>query len=192
MKEDYLWDKTGEDSEIEALESTLSVFRFKPDAPPVLPVTASENSEGRLWRWRFLLVPAFAAVVIGAIAIGLLSRGTSREDVAQLTDASNAQQPIADPIPDGPSVTGSLRETAPVIIPRDPSLPEPAARVSMVKPRRSVHPSRKRSESALTAEEKYAYDRLMLALSITGSKLRMVQDKVNGTGVEKTETNNNK
>jgi hypothetical protein len=33
---------------------------------------------------------------------------------------------------------------------------------------------------ALTKEEKYAYDQLMLALSITSSKLKMVKDKVAG------------
>jgi hypothetical protein len=33
----------------------------------------------------------------------------------------------------------------------------------------------------LTAEEKYAYDQLMLALSITGSKLKIVKDKIAGT-----------
>lgn len=32
----------------------------------------------------------------------------------------------------------------------------------------------------LTKEERYAYDQLMLALSITSSRLKMVQDKVNG------------
>jgi len=32
----------------------------------------------------------------------------------------------------------------------------------------------------LTKEEKYAYDQLMLALSITSSKLRLVSDKVSG------------
>jgi hypothetical protein len=34
--------------------------------------------------------------------------------------------------------------------------------------------------AALTDEEKYAYDQLMLALSITGSKLKIVKDKVEG------------
>ena len=33
---------------------------------------------------------------------------------------------------------------------------------------------------ALTEEEKYAYGQLMLALSITGSKLKIVKDTING------------
>jgi hypothetical protein len=38
------------------------------------------------------------------------------------------------------------------------------------------------SETAkLTEEEQYAYDQLMLALSITSSKLKIVKDKVGGT-----------
>ena len=32
----------------------------------------------------------------------------------------------------------------------------------------------------LTKEEKYAYDQLMLALSVTSSKLKLVTDKIDG------------
>jgi hypothetical protein len=34
----------------------------------------------------------------------------------------------------------------------------------------------------LTRDERYAYDRLMLALSITGSKLKVVQDTIDRKG----------
>ena len=40
MNEDYLWDKTGEDPEIEKLENALQVFRYKETAPPALPAKA--------------------------------------------------------------------------------------------------------------------------------------------------------
>ncbi len=36
MKEDYLWDKTGENHEIERLENALKMFRYKETAPPSL------------------------------------------------------------------------------------------------------------------------------------------------------------
>lgn len=38
--------------------------------------------------------------------------------------------------------------------------------------------------AGLTAREKYAYEQLKLALSIAGSKLRIVQDSVNGSESE--------
>jgi hypothetical protein len=38
----------------------------------------------------------------------------------------------------------------------------------------------KKSDVQLTKEEQYAYDQLMLALSITSSKLKLVKDKVEG------------
>ena len=37
MKEDYLWDKTGSDAEIENLENVLKAFRQTDDAPPEIP-----------------------------------------------------------------------------------------------------------------------------------------------------------
>ena len=37
MSEDYLWDKTGEDLEIQQLENALQTFRYQKSAPPMLP-----------------------------------------------------------------------------------------------------------------------------------------------------------
>ena len=39
----------------------------------------------------------------------------------------------------------------------------------------------KKSSDKLTKEETYAYNQLMLALSITGSKLKLVKDKIDRT-----------
>ncbi len=36
MKEDYLWDKTGEDAEIERLENALQTFRCQKNVAPAL------------------------------------------------------------------------------------------------------------------------------------------------------------
>ena len=43
-------------------------------------------------------------------------------------------------------------------------------------------PSAKPEKAKFTKEEKYAYDRLMLALSIAGSKLKVVQDTIDRNG----------
>ena len=37
MNEEYLWDKTGEDAEIQQLENALAAFRYQETAPPALP-----------------------------------------------------------------------------------------------------------------------------------------------------------
>ena len=70
--------------------------------------------------------------------------------------------------------------------------PQPDFKPTVVKIRRTIpvnlrqnkKPARKletkSNEIALTKEEKYAYDQLMLALSITSSKLKIVKDKANG------------
>ena len=37
MNEEYLWNKTGSDAEIEGLENALKAFSYKQTAPPELP-----------------------------------------------------------------------------------------------------------------------------------------------------------
>jgi hypothetical protein len=44
---------------------------------------------------------------------------------------------------------------------------------------------------ALTQEERYAYHQLMLALSISSSKLKVVQDAINGVESNETSTKQN-
>ena len=65
MKDDYLWDKTGEDAEIQGLENALKAFRYQESEPPALPqkVFTVEKANGRrFFQFRFALA-AFAAVV---------------------------------------------------------------------------------------------------------------------------------
>ena len=75
MKEDYLWDKTGRDPEIEKLENALLAFRCRPaDAPSVAaeaevisfkPVV--KNDVRRLWT-RLLARSSFAPATVSASA----------------------------------------------------------------------------------------------------------------------------
>ena len=44
MNNDYLWDKTGEDAEIESLENLLGGLRFQPTAPPALPAAVAPRA----------------------------------------------------------------------------------------------------------------------------------------------------
>ena len=47
MKEDYLWDKTGEDAEIARLENALQAFRYTETRRPNFPKKFSRSSRKR-------------------------------------------------------------------------------------------------------------------------------------------------
>jgi len=64
MKQDYLWDKTGEDSEIEELENALAAFRYQEIAPPTLPAKFppfAEKAGAKIRSRKFSFTFAFAA-----------------------------------------------------------------------------------------------------------------------------------
>lgn len=190
MKDDYLWDNTGKDSEIEKIESSLSMFRYKPIDAPKLSVAESEGSRRRIWDLRYVLVPAFAAIVIGAVVAGLWFRTSSDEIVAKIESGIESRRPAQSDPATGDKIGEINPQDAPLVSPPHKAGGQGDPRVAMANRKRAIGPKRKGVEPALTREEKYAYDRLMLALSITGSKLRMVQDKVNGLEVEKTGSKN--
>lgn len=170
MKQDYLWDASGPDAEIERLETLLSPYKFKSSDPPRLPV-AAVSPWWRFWDARFA-VPAFATVLLMAVASAALLYliGTQdRVDVAavptraiSLPVAETVEQPLTPPAARAglTSVSAaSMRRSGPTA-------------VGAVGTKRAV------AEPTLTKEERYAYNQLMLALSITGSSLRAVQDTI--------------
>lgn len=185
MENDYLWDKTGEDKEIERLEGALKQFRYQPTAPPVLPVKILQTEEKprfSFFNLRFA-VASFASLAILLVGLGIWSQFSNDkiEDVADLS------KPIVAPIeiPTEPIVEPKIRPTQRIvrvaetkpIQPKSVAIPQPIKIVfrqtksaPKVKPNKAV---------LLTPEEKYAYDQLMLALSITGKQLKEVKDKAN-------------
>ena len=181
MNEEYLWSKKGSDREIETLESLLSEFRFKEDSPPELPAVNIVNVSSQFKRrfsWAALFATAAAAVVLGMIWI-TRSTGESSVDIANT------------PVQTFPVSTANEKraETPKTYVPRAqkaslPSLKKPRFVKTVFRTRRDMRdpqPTVAKTEN-LTRDERYAYDRLMLALSITGSKLKVVQDTIDRKG----------
>lgn len=92
MKEDYLWDKKGSDSEIEKLENSLKAFRSKNTIPPELPAnnfvfekkTEQSNSTQR-FTFRFTFA-AFAVLVLIVFSVGIFQTlSTEEQNLAQNT-----------------------------------------------------------------------------------------------------------
>lgn len=198
MNEEYLWNKTGEDAEIEKLENALKAFRYKETAPPAIlakQLVFEKTAPRRRW---FPFVFAFAssvAVIIFAFVF-LFDFSTK-----QIEEAKNISEISAPKIEEKSVVKNSTEESKITLIGKietaKPSVqPKIAkirqfgqlAKVSNKQTARKIEA--KKPSVKLTDEEKYAYDQLMLALSITGSKLKIVQNKlqnIDETSVSKSE-----
>lgn len=204
MKEDYLWDKTGGDPEIERLETALQAFRSRETAPPelplllpakILPFRKEEPSpQPRLQRPRRIFsfaAAAAACLLFGVIALGVwLQTLNNKEQVrADLTEKAKPEivlptivkEPFVLKNADSPleNIRSSNRFPARKIsaIPRNAAAVKTSRRMTKAPSVRAAKPY----DAALTKEEQYAYDQLMLALSITSSKFKLVKDKVEGT-----------
>lgn len=207
MKEDYLWDKTGNDAEIERLENALAAFAYKKTAPPMLP-TISANVlpfKKEPARRIFPLVCAaaaclaFVAVGFGVLLPAFMNETTNRESAKTIESVrrvidENSKQNVYEPGVNN-SPDSNSKETEVSVAGKTESS-KPAAKSEIVKARKNVRQNvqslvyRKeakaervkaaKAENRLTAEERYAYEQLMLALAVTSSKLKLIKNKVEG------------
>jgi hypothetical protein len=196
MKEDYLWDKTGSDAEIEKLETALRIFRCEETAPPVIPAKVLPFVKKESPRRSFPFLRAIAAcLALTSISLGvwILISNTKKEIAGNVLQKSVVEPEFANPIK--PAI-----ETEPPAKPKEEVKPtfkktlyiEPKSSpksllVSKSGSKNGGHNSTNRKVKntektiRLTEEEKYAYEQLMLALSITSRKLKLVKEKVDGT-----------
>lgn len=203
MKEDYLWDKTGQDIEIERLENALKAFRYQETAPPALPAKIIPFEKKTRWSFfRLSFASAtFAALMFVCLGVWFQFSNNTIEvgrDFAQtkITEtATDSTETAAPPI--DRKVSGEIEfKKADNFVAGKVGMPKQSVTRNAVKIHKIV-PTNPRQNNLtaqnievkklpvkLTKEEKYAYDQLMLALSITSSKLKLVSDKVDG-GSEK-------
>jgi hypothetical protein len=157
MKDDYLWDKSGEpDPEVQKLEAILGTLRYQPK-PLELPVARRRN---------YLALLAIAAsLLLALVAGGVWLRVRSQR-------APQPQQARVVPTP------ARIEEKQP-----EPITPQTDVRKDVVavnnKPRhKRVAPalSKQEREEALVAKEQ-----LMIALRLTTEKLSLVHRKTQNT-----------
>src|SRR4028118_1783973 len=99
MKQDYLWDKTGADPEIENLENALAVFRYKETAPPALPakiIPFKKESPRRSFRFAYAVAACTAFVMIG---LGVWFQFSTNETATQesIAQTIEPQSPATSP-----------------------------------------------------------------------------------------------
>ena len=196
MKGDYLWDKTGKDEEVERLEKVLSSFRGRKDKAPKLPDYSTTESPEKLNGRRHYSfgIAAFACLALLVFGIGLYQVVTPES--AEFAEESS----VGNELPQLPPKTAEAKEKRNISADKESQAKRtklaPGPKRKTVFRKRSVKQrtiqkrkrnprklSRKRpgaTKIKLTAEEKYAYDQLMLGLSITSENLKIVRDKVKG------------
>ena len=179
MKEDYLWDKTGTDPAVEKLENALSVFRFD-ESSLQIPVRAGAPVEGRRY-FKFLSF-GFAAAACACVAVIMWALWAP---VSNPNRVSAPEQAIARPAEEILDTVDN-KPDVPVIV----DVKAPASNIGHYKNavKKAVRPVavaarvKKPAPAAapFTKEEIYAYNQLMLALSITSDKLNLVKEKIPG------------
>ena len=187
MKEDYLWDKTGQDIEIERLENALQVFRYQETAPPAPPakiIPFEKKNRWNFFRLSFALA-GFAALMIVCLGVWL------QYSPKKIEVAKDSAETVAPQIDKKFSDEILVKKQDDLIVEKVET-PKQSVKRNIVKIRKIVptnvrqnnliarNVEAKKPAVKLTKEEKFAYDQLMLALSITSSKLKIVKDKIDG------------
>lgn len=189
MNEEYLWDKTGTDTEIENLENALAVFRFKENAAPALPAKVVPFKREKRVRVLKFAFAAAACLVLALVSIGVWLQISAEKipsvaNVAQTkTDPDKIHQPVISNAEPPKSTTAGNPVSPKKTVKREFIKPKKIAPATSYQHKTVANNSKspQQTEVNLTKEEKYAYDQLMLALSITSSKLKIVKDKIGNT-----------
>ena len=167
---------------------SLSTYRYQETAAPLIQVAEPVRVVERRPRRGFSFVFAFAgSVFVVVILIGVwlqFLNGQRRTEIGVVTTS----QPLTVPQKVEPEYSGNTSEISVDKVDNTAvtAVPSRAIFRQRVRKRATRDLVAKRAATridlpaTLTKDEKYAYGQLMLALSITGSKLKMVRDTING------------
>ena len=165
MKDDYLWDKSGEpDPEIQKLEEILGTLRYQA-RPLELPEDLPMQRRRSYLPWVAIAATVLVALLAGIIWLNLRS--------------NNVSQPMQAGVPDAPE---PQKEKAVVVI-------DPKEKVAPVTQNIAVN-NKPRNKSSLTSLRKRerereealaAKEQLMLALRLASEKLNLAHRKTQST-----------
>jgi hypothetical protein len=165
MKDDYLWDKTGEpDPQIQKLEEILGTLRYQPkqlEIPEDLPLPRRRN----YFPWLAIAAALLVAILAGGIWLSTRSSNETPQRQAEVTPPPpviEEKSPV--PVePKAPERKPDSRKEVVAINRHRPKVPTPVL-------------SKHEREEALMAKEQ-----VMLALRLTTEKLSLVHKKTQNT-----------
>lgn len=210
MNEDYLWDKTGGDPEIERLENALAAFRYRETAAPaveakVLPFKA-KPARFQFFRFKYAAASLAFAALVFAVSLQFSSDETNvenesaqalkSEQIASIESGSGNR--IESNVTNRNDSSGEKSGVSTIEKSNDLTAKtlknrQRSSERQIVKIKTEISTNNRRSDAKLpttkhadapaklTDEERFAYKQLMLALSVTGSKLQIVKDKAQST-----------
>jgi hypothetical protein len=198
MNNDYLFEKTGSDENIEELEDLLAVYRIDPLPPALARAESSAETTGPHRLFGFLLshataIGSFAFLTIIAVtAIAWLDqRSIDTAELSSIEVSSPIKSFDSGPSIFDPSGPAAVTKIRPQTIGRRRQIKfNPAAPIRKIQLAKVI----RRAEPApqLSAEEKYAYEQVKLALWLAGSKMKVVQDTIDRTGDSKEDSSTDK
>jgi hypothetical protein len=174
MKDDYLWDRSGQpDPDIQQVEEILGGLRYQP-RPLEIPKAAQSS------RSRYLAIAAAVALAVLGLGLWLSTQRQSPTNVTAGKPEESKKETsgvaAAMPIDEKKLSNLSAENNA------------PAAVQENIRRRRAVNSRRRHivTTPQMTAEEvaeaREAKERLMLALRLASSKLNYAQKKTQGSG----------
>ena len=175
MKDDYLWDRTGEpDPEIQQLEEILGELRYEP-RPFEVPAEEKFNRERSFFRVsapRLAIAAAIAMLVVGLGAWVMLQQAKQAQtpSVAQ-TSNQPSNTPPANQTP------GTVASRSPEPQPERADVPAPRTQRPLLANRVRRLPTRTQELTAREREGLAAKEQLMLAFRMASAKLNLVQKK---------------
>ena len=180
MKNDYLFDGTGADAEIEKLEDLLSGYRYAETDPPELPAMNIIHPFERVpWRRRLGLILTFGAATTALVLVAMYVNTTRVVPVSEPEIVKTNEPEVKIVQPATNETTPSVTRPEVVDSRTNATASRPLhAKFRSSKPRLPKAMVATQKPVILTAEEQYAYNQVKLALFITGSKLRTVSDAV--------------
>ncbi len=170
--DDYLWNKTGSDPEIERIESALKSLAYRPTMPPEIPAKQFAFTAPRRSFFRFGV--SFATAFLALVVIGSAWFLLRNERPATQQFALQTAQPV--PMA---AIRTEAAEPPIAVAPKISAPSTPKRRVAAPRPvpSKAIRPQ----TLLLSREEADAYRQLMTALSITSENLKIVKDKIGGT-----------
>src|SRR5687767_743208 len=99
MKDDYLWDKTGErDPEIQELEQVLGTLRYQPKE---LQIPAHIRPHRKSYLTRGLAIAAVVALVVLGLGIWKATNRVAKPEVVAEVKPSTVENPVKESTPEG-------------------------------------------------------------------------------------------
>lgn len=193
MKNDYLWDGTGEpDAKVQELEALLGELRSHP-RPLALDERPLHSAVGHAVQTATLRFPALRVATIAAVALlalaaalwaGLRSRNAhSPVETAGRQPSSERPAPSVMPLDALPSTERAATQQDEAV--RFTPQRKPARRTRPLRtatPHVREFPSNRDFSEAAVAEGERAKEQLLLALHLAGAKLNAVQRKIQQHG----------